>query len=101
MTDASSGDGAAPTGYNAVMRTFSTKDAPSRFGELLQAAKRAPVTVVDHGRPTAVMLSIEDYARLRGAAWDRLVETMNRARSGAGTRGLTDDQLELLLADES
>ena len=43
----------------------------------------------------------EDYARLRGAAWVRLRTTMTQARADAHGRGLTDEQLESLLADES
>jgi prevent-host-death family protein len=83
------------------MRTFSASDAADQFPQLLQAARRAPVTVVDHGRPAAVLLSIEDYARLRGAAWDRLQATMVRARQDASDRGLNDEQLEALLAEDS
>ena len=94
-------DGGAQTGYGAGIRTFSASDAANQFSKLLQAAQSAPVTVVDHGRPAAVLLSVEDYARLRGAAWDRLRATMAKARADARGHGLTDDQLESLLAGDS
>jgi hypothetical protein len=42
-------------------------------------------------------MSIEDYERMRGAAWKRLSETMATARKQAAERGLTDE----LLDDES
>ena len=42
-------------------------------------------------------MSIEDYERMRGAAWTGLFETVATARKRAAERGLTDE----LLADES
>jgi antitoxin Phd len=83
------------------MRTMSSLDAKARFGQLLDAAERAPVTVTRKGRPAAVVMSVEDYERLRGAAWNRLSETMDAARKQAAGRGLTDELLDELLADES
>jgi prevent-host-death family protein len=83
------------------MRTVSSLDAKNRFGQLLDAAQRAPVTVTKKGRPAAVVMSIEDYERMRGAAWKRLLETMARAHKQAAERGLTDELLDELLADES
>jgi antitoxin Phd len=82
------------------MRTISSIDAKTRFGQLLDAAGRAPVTVTRKGRPTAVVMSVEDYERLRGAAWQRLFETMETARQEAAGRGLTDELLDELLADD-
>jgi prevent-host-death family protein len=79
------------------MRTISSIEAKTRFGQLLDAAERAPVTVTRKGRPAAVVMSVEDYERLRGAAWNRLSETMRVARQDTAKRGLTDE----LLADES
>jgi antitoxin Phd len=83
------------------MRTISSLDAKNRFGQLLDAAQRAPVTVTKKGRPAAVVMSIEDYERMRGAAWSRLLDTVATARKQAAERGLTDELLDELLADES
>jgi prevent-host-death family protein len=87
--------------YTNSMRKISAMDAQSRFGELLDAAQRAPVTVTRQGRPAAVILSVEEYERMRGAAWKRLAATMEAARREAAERGLTDERLDELLADES
>ena len=83
------------------MRTISAIDAKNRFGQLLAAAQQAPVTVTKKGRPAAVVMSIEDYERIRGAAWKRLLGTMETARNEAAERGLTDERLDELLDDES
>ena len=87
--------------YNSCMRMISSLDAKNRFGQLLEAAQRAPVTVTKKGRPAAVILSVEDYQRLRGTGWRRLLDTMAAARTEAVERGLTDERLDELLADES
>ena len=87
--------------YNGCMRTISSVDAKNRFGQLLDAAPRAPVAVTKKGRPAAVVMSVEDYERMRGAAWERLFATMEMARKEAAARGLTDERLDELLADES
>ena len=65
------------------MRTITALDAKNRFGQLLDAARRGPVTVTKKGRPAAVLLSVEDYARIRGAARRRLLATVARAQAEA------------------
>ena len=58
----------------SIMQRMAARDAKTKFGELLNAAQREPVTIEKHGKPVAVMLSAEDYrefealklARLRG-----------------------------------
>jgi prevent-host-death family protein len=46
-------------------RNWSVQDAKNRFSEVVEAARREPQTVTKHGRPTAVVLSAAEYARLR------------------------------------
>lgn len=46
------------------MRTMAALEAKNRFGELLDAAQREPVTIEKHGRAVAVMVSAEDYKEL-------------------------------------
>lgn len=83
------------------MRTISSVEAKNRFGQLLDAAQRAPVAVTKKGRPAAVVMSVEDYERMRGAAWERLTATVETARKEAAKRGLTDELLDELLGNES
>lgn len=47
------------------------------------------------------MMSIQQYERLRGAAWERLLATMDAIAAEAAANGLTDSKLESLLADDS
>jgi len=39
------------------------KEAKNRFGQLLTAAMREPVTIDKNGKPVAVVLSTEEYQR--------------------------------------
>ena len=83
------------------MKEFAARDAKNRFGHLLDAAQSAPVRVTKNGRPEGVFMSVDQYERLRGAAWERLAETMDRLGRQAADAGLTEDKLDALLADKS
>ena len=85
----------------ARMDDINAREAKNRFGQLLDAAQRAPVRVTRNGRAVTVMLSTQLYDRLRGTAWERLTATMDAMGEEASARGLTDAGLEALLADES
>lgn len=82
------------------MKEMAARDAKNRFGQLLDHAQRAPVRVTRNGRGITVMLSVEQYERLRGVAWDRLSSAMDRIAEEAEAKGLTDAKLAKLLVDE-
>ncbi|PIT04258.1 hypothetical protein TSA1_28500 [Bradyrhizobium nitroreducens] len=50
------------------LHNISAKDAKYGFGRLIDLARAAPVTVEKHGRPVVVVLSIEEYEKLRDGA---------------------------------
>jgi len=54
------------------MSNISANEAKNRFGELLDNARREPVTIEKHGRPVAVVLSIEDYEELQQIKHEKL-----------------------------
>lgn len=83
------------------MKQISSRAAKNQFGQLLESAQRGPVRVTRRGRPVGVLLSEEQYQRLRGLAWDRLSNTMESMRKQASENGLTSEALAELLADES
>lgn len=83
------------------MRQITATEAKHRFGRLLESAQAAPVRVTRHGRPVGVVMSMRQFEQLRGAAWERLSATMDTMGRKASDKGLTDDVLESLLADES
>ncbi len=70
------------------MRTFSASEAKEHFGQLLDIAQREPITVTKRGRPAAVMMSIENYERMRGALRRRLLETISTVQRRTASNGL-------------
>lgn len=59
------------------MRTASSTEVKSRFGEYIDAAAAGPVLIRKSGRPVAVMLSVAEYERL-SALEDRLLGELAR-----------------------
>ena len=58
------------------------------------------MAVTKQGRPAAVVLSLEDYERMRGAANARLLDSVRRMQKEAAAAGLTEEALDELLTDE-
>lgn len=83
------------------MREIAAREAKKRFGQLIDAVQRAPVRVTKQGRAVGVMMSVDQYERLKGAAWERLTQTMDRIGREAVEAGLTDVELVSLLANEN
>ena len=83
------------------MKEIPAREAKNRFGHLLDAAQSAPVRVTRKGRAVGVVMSVQQYERLRGVAWERLTATMDALDEEALANGLTKSRLEALLADES
>ena len=83
------------------MKEFAASQAKNQFGLLLDTVQGEPVRVTKKGRPVGVMLSMQQYERLRGAAWEQLLETMDAIAAEAAEKGLTDSELKALLADAS
>ena len=47
------------------MRTFTSADAKNNFGELIDAARAAPVAITKYDRPVIVVMAVEEYERLK------------------------------------
>jgi prevent-host-death family protein len=53
------------------MKTMAAGKAKNGFGLLIDTARAEPVTIEKHGRPVAVVLSVEEYERLKGSGSDQ------------------------------
>ena len=84
-----------------IMREITARDAKNGFGRLLDVVQRTPVRVTRNGRPVGIVMSVRQFERLRGAAWEQLAATIDALGQEATANGLTDAKLEVLLADES
>jgi prevent-host-death family protein len=83
------------------MQTISATDAKQKFAALLDAAQLEPVLIQRHDRNIAVLVSPKDYEDLRQLRIRELVAITERSSAYAEARGMTDELLEQLLADES
>lgn len=53
-------------GRDHAVQSMSAKDAKYGFGRLIDLARAEPVMVAKHGRPVVVVMSVEEYERLKG-----------------------------------
>jgi PHD/YefM family antitoxin component YafN of YafNO toxin-antitoxin module len=89
------------------MKTVSADSRDIKIRELIEAAREEPVVVTEKDARAAIVLSPSDFDRLdeadriRREAKDRLRQTISAMQAHAADRGLTADELERLLADES
>jgi prevent-host-death family protein len=81
------------------MQTVSATDAKQRFAALLDAAQREPILIRRQNRDVAVVISAEEYERIRGANATELDRLCQRVSQQAAARGLTDEVLADLLKD--
>jgi prevent-host-death family protein len=89
------------------MRTISTDTEQIKLRELIEAACKDPVTILENGEPAVVVLSpaefdrLEEQDRIRREAKARLRQTIASVHREAGERSLSETELGRLLADES
>ena len=82
-----------------IMRTVSATDAKQNLAALLDTAQREPVLIRRHDRDVAVVLSPQEYDRLRALNVDEFKRFCDAIAVRAKARGLTEERLAELLAE--
>lgn len=82
------------------MRIMSATEAKQNFAALLDEVQRGPVVIRRQPRDQAVVISPQDYARLRGLAVADFQEFCDRVGQQAVERGLTERRLGSLLRSD-
>ena len=82
------------------MRYVSATDAKQRLAALLDAAQREPIMIQRQKRDVAVVLSPQEYDRLRALNTAEFQRFCDRVAERAAARGLTENRLAKILADE-
>jgi len=81
------------------MKTVSATDAKQRLAALLDAAQREPILIRRQSRDVAVIMSAEEYERIRGIYNDEFERFCDRVGAEAVKRGLTEEILADILKD--
>jgi prevent-host-death family protein len=64
------------------MKSMSARDAKNAFGLMIDTARAEPLLIEKHGRGVVVVVSVEEYGRLKGAKPGGRPQ-----REGSGARG--------------
>lgn len=82
------------------MRYVSATDAKQRLAALIDAAQHEPVVIRRQQREVAVLLSPRAYERLQALNIEEFQRFCDRVGERAAARGLTEERLAEILADE-
>lgn len=83
------------------MHTISSSELKQSFGATLDAAQRGPVVIKKHDRDVAVLISMDEFDKLRGLRVEEFERLARELSAEASRRGLTDEDLDRILADVS
>lgn len=85
--------------YNGQMKVVTSTDAKQRFGSIAESALREPVLVRKQNRDFVVIMSADQYERIRKSNIAELKRTMDRIAAEAAERGMTEEVLADILKD--
>ena len=85
--------------YYEGMQIISATEAKQKFAALLDTAQREPVRIQRHERDIAVLISAEEYERMRGNQWAEFDRLMDLASAETEANGFTEKDLQEILAD--
>src|SRR5580692_6647940 len=86
--------------YNGAMPTVSATHAKQNFAAMLDQSQREPVRIQRHERDVAVLVSAQEYEQIRKLRAQELIRMSEEMGRYAESKGMTEEVLERLLAEE-
>jgi prevent-host-death family protein len=84
----------------ASMKYIAATEAKNRLGAVLDDAQREPVIIRRQDRDVAVVMSMEQFERMRAGNVAAFLDARKKAAEEAKANGLTYKRLQELLADD-
>ena len=84
----------------ARMKVVAATEAKNRLGAVLDDAQREPIVIRRQDRDVAVVLSMEQFERMRSSNVAACLDASKALAAEARAKGLTAKKLASLLADE-
>ncbi len=82
------------------MQYVSATDAKQKLAAMLDAAQREPIVIRRQKRDVAVLLSAQEYERMRAFNREEFEQFCDRVGMQANASGLTEKKLNRILAHE-
>ncbi|GJL56227.1 MAG: hypothetical protein NPIRA02_33590 [Nitrospirales bacterium] len=82
------------------MQYVSATDAKQKLAAMLDAAQREPIVIRRQKRDVAVLLSAQEYERMRAFNREEFEQFCDRVGRQAKASGLTEKKLNRILAHE-
>jgi prevent-host-death family protein len=95
------GYNASATSKERAMRYVSATEAEQALAAVLDAAQREPVVIRRQARDVAVVLSVQEYERLTASNVEQFQQFCDRIGEQAKARGLSEEKLSEILADDA
>ena len=80
------------------MKYITANEAKQSFGQVMETAQRETVIVKKHNRPAAVIISPQEYDRMRNTNLREFTDFCEHVAGKAKKKGLTSKELSKLLS---
>ena len=80
------------------VKYVTANEAKQSFGQVMETAQREPVIVRKHNRPAAVIISPQEYDRIRNTNLREFTDFCDQVSDKAKQKGLTHKELKKLLS---